>query len=81
MYELRVTGFGGQGIIRTGMIIGKALSLHGTEGRTELRDQIVAAYQGLLEVHPAMGGYVAKDLTGRGGLVQNIEVNPWYACI
>jgi 2-oxoglutarate ferredoxin oxidoreductase subunit gamma len=29
MYELRVTGFGGQGIIRTGMIIGKALSLHG----------------------------------------------------
>ena len=29
MYELRVTGFGGQGIIRTGMIIGKALSLYG----------------------------------------------------
>jgi 2-oxoglutarate ferredoxin oxidoreductase subunit gamma len=28
MYELRVTGFGGQGVIRTGMIIGKALSLH-----------------------------------------------------
>jgi 2-oxoglutarate ferredoxin oxidoreductase subunit gamma len=29
MYELRVTGFGGQGVIRTGMIIGKALSLFG----------------------------------------------------
>ncbi len=29
MYELRVTGFGGQGVIRTGMIIGKALSLYG----------------------------------------------------
>ena len=29
MYELRVTGFGGQGVIRTGMIIGKSLSLFG----------------------------------------------------
>ena len=29
MHELRVTGFGGQGVIRTGMIIGKAISLHG----------------------------------------------------
>ena len=29
MYELRVTGYGGQGVIRTGMIIGKALSLYG----------------------------------------------------
>ncbi len=28
MHELRVTGFGGQGVIRTGMIIGKALSLY-----------------------------------------------------
>ena len=34
MYELRVTGFGGQGIIRTGMIIGKALSLHGGKHAT-----------------------------------------------
>jgi 2-oxoglutarate ferredoxin oxidoreductase subunit gamma len=29
MYELKVTGFGGQGVIRTGMIIGKALSIFG----------------------------------------------------
>jgi 2-oxoglutarate ferredoxin oxidoreductase subunit gamma len=29
MFELRVTGFGGQGVIRAGQIIGKALSLHG----------------------------------------------------
>jgi hypothetical protein len=40
----------------------KALSLHGTEGRTELRDRIVASYAVLLEFHPAMSGAVAKDL-------------------
>ncbi len=39
----------------------KAVSMHGTEGRTELRDQIVKAYEILLDVHPDMGGYVAKD--------------------
>ncbi len=40
----------------------KALSMHGTEGRTELRDQIVEAYEDLLDVHPEVSGYVAKDL-------------------
>jgi ABC-type nickel/cobalt efflux system permease component RcnA len=40
----------------------KALSLHGTEGRTELRKQIVASYAVLLDVYPEMGRYVAKDL-------------------
>lgn len=34
MHELRVTGFGGQGIIRTGMIIGKAISLYGGKHAT-----------------------------------------------
>ena len=40
----------------------KALSLHGAEGRTDLRDQIVAAYAALLDIHPQMSEYVAKDL-------------------
>lgn len=40
----------------------KALSLHGTEGRTELRDRIVAAYGVLLEVHPGAAEAVARDL-------------------
>ncbi len=40
----------------------KALSLHGSEGRVQLRDQIVAAYGKLLEVHPQMSPYVAADL-------------------
>ena len=34
MFELRVTGFGGQGILRCGMIIGKALSLYGGKHAT-----------------------------------------------
>jgi hypothetical protein len=40
----------------------KALSLHGTEGRTDLRDQIVVSYAALLDIHPQMSEYVAKDL-------------------
>jgi ABC-type nickel/cobalt efflux system permease component RcnA len=40
----------------------KALSLHGTEGRSELREQIVASYAVLLDAYPEMGSYVAKDL-------------------
>lgn len=40
----------------------KALSLHGTEGRTELRDQIVSAYDVLLDAHPYMIEYIVKDL-------------------
>jgi hypothetical protein len=40
----------------------KALSLHGTEGRTELRDQIVSSYGLLLDVHPYMKEYIVKDL-------------------
>jgi hypothetical protein len=40
----------------------KALSLHGSEGRVQLRDQIVAAYGKLLEVHPEMSPHAAADL-------------------
>jgi hypothetical protein len=40
----------------------RALSLHGSEGRVELRDRIVAAYGKLLEVHPVMSAHVAADL-------------------
>jgi ABC-type nickel/cobalt efflux system permease component RcnA len=44
----------------------KALSLHGTEGRTELRDQIADSYATLLRTYPDMGGYVAGDLAAWG---------------
>jgi hypothetical protein len=40
----------------------KAMSLHGSEGRVQLRDQIVAAYGKLLEVHPQMSAHAAADL-------------------
>jgi hypothetical protein len=40
----------------------KALSLHGSEGRVQLRDHIVAAYGKLLEVHPEMVAFAAADL-------------------
>jgi hypothetical protein len=40
----------------------KALSLHGSEGHTHLRDQIVKSYAMLLEVHPEMAASVAEDL-------------------
>ena len=40
----------------------RALSLHGTEGRTELRDQIVASYGVLLDIHPQLAPRVATDL-------------------
>jgi hypothetical protein len=39
----------------------KALSIHGTEGRTELRDQIVGIYGELLVRRPELAGYMAKD--------------------
>ena len=39
-----------------------ALSVHGTEGRVELRDRIVTAYGTLLDVHPSMATPVANDL-------------------
>jgi hypothetical protein len=42
--------------------ITKALSVHGSEGHVELRDRIVDAYAVLLENHPSMVGYVARDL-------------------
>jgi hypothetical protein len=38
------------------------MSLHGTEGRTELRDQIMSSYDVLLDVHPQMIEYIVKDL-------------------
>ncbi len=40
----------------------KAMSLHGSEGRTELRDQIVSSYEALLDVHPQVIEYIVKDL-------------------
>jgi hypothetical protein len=40
----------------------KALSVHGSDGHTHLRDRIAASYGVLLEAHPAMASYVAKDL-------------------
>jgi hypothetical protein len=40
----------------------KALSVHGSDGHTHLRDRIVDSYGVLLDVHPAMASYVAKDL-------------------
>ena len=40
----------------------KALSVHGSDGHTHLRDRIVASYGALLDVHPGMASYVAKDV-------------------
>jgi len=40
----------------------KAMSLHGTQGRIELREQIVASYAMLLDMHPQMAAQVAADL-------------------
>lgn len=53
----------------------KALSLHGTEGRTELRDQIVSSYDVLLDTHPQMIEYIVKDLIAwkRPELTQRIS--------
>lgn len=39
-----------------------ALSEHGSNGHTYLRDQIVQSYSTLLTHHPKMASYVAKDL-------------------
>ena len=39
-----------------------ALSEHGSNGHTHLRDQIVQSYATLLDHHPEMAGYVARDL-------------------
>ena len=51
------------------------MSLHGTEGRTELRDQIVSAYGVLLDAHPHMMEYIVKDLIAwkRPELTQRIS--------
>jgi hypothetical protein len=40
----------------------KALSVHGRDGRVELRGAIVEAYGRLLEQHPQLAGYIANDL-------------------
>lgn len=42
--------------------IHRALSLHGTEGRRELRDQIVSGYADILRNHPQLAPQVAADL-------------------
>ena len=40
-----------------------ALSVHGNNGHTQLRDRIVAAYRTILENHPAMAPQMVSDLT------------------
>ncbi len=42
--------------------VGKALSVHGSDGHVHLRDRMVEAYTKLLDTHPSMVGPVAKDL-------------------
>ena len=42
--------------------VAAALSVHGNNGRTELRDRIVAAYRLILERHPAMVATLVGDL-------------------
>ena len=39
-----------------------ALSIHGREGRVELRDRIVEGYRSLLDAHPHLAGAIAPDL-------------------
>lgn len=39
-----------------------ALSEHGTNGHTHLRDRIIQSYSTLLDYHPKMASYIAKDL-------------------
>ncbi|MDJ0958751.1 MAG: hypothetical protein QNI91_17930 [Arenicellales bacterium] len=39
-----------------------ALSEHGSNGHTHLRDQIIQSYSTLLDYHPEMASYVARDL-------------------
>lgn len=39
-----------------------AMSEHGSNGHTHLRDQIVQSYSTLLDYHPEMASYVARDL-------------------
>ena len=41
----------------------QALSVHGTNGHTHLRDRIVSAYGTLLEHHPSMAPTIVGDLT------------------
>ncbi|MHC4225113.1 MAG: hypothetical protein ACYSX0_20005 [Planctomycetota bacterium] len=42
--------------------VAAALSVHGSSGRTELRDRIVASYEVLLTQHPAMAPRIVGDL-------------------
>jgi hypothetical protein len=53
----------------------RAMSLHGSEGRMELRDQIVTAYETLLDVHPQLMESIVKDLIAwkRSELIQRIS--------
>jgi hypothetical protein len=40
----------------------RALSVHGTDGHTHLRDQIIESYRVLLDTHPKLAPMVAADL-------------------
>ena len=44
----------------------KALSVQGTKGHPPLRARIAAAYMTLLDTHPALAGWVARDLAAWG---------------
>lgn len=41
----------------------KALSVHGAREQSALRERIAGSYGTLIEVHPALAGWVASDLT------------------
>ena len=55
----------------------KAMSLHGTEGHTHLRDEIIASYEILVDVHPHMAARVARDLSlwNRADVTVSIKAN------
>lgn len=65
----------------------QALSVHGTNGHTHLRDMIVAAYLDMLQVHPSMTPDVVQDAIAwkRAELSQHIETymgeNPGAFCV
>ena len=41
----------------------KALSVHGAREQSELRGRIAESYAVLIETHPSLAGWVARDLT------------------
>jgi hypothetical protein len=54
----------------------KALALHGNEGRTEFRERIDALFRALLDIHPEMSDYVAKDLAAWNRFRDRADLSP-----